>query len=113
MDGPRSVTFSKNRYPKPIEETDTICAEVEVTDNGTSIQSLPVDDCVCVALRSPMPDICARLRTLVNGEFPLPPETDEPAMDTVTGASKPSASGAMLTRPEFTVADSGINTVRL
>ena len=60
-----------------------------------------------------MPDICARLKVLVNGESPLPPETEAPAIVIVTGASKPSESGAMLTNPEFTVADSGIITVRL
>ena len=49
----------------------------------------------------------------MNGESPLPPETAEPATDTVTGASNPSESGAMLMKPVFTAADSGISTVRL
>ena len=48
----------------------------------------------------------------MNGESPLPPETAAPATDTVTGASKPSESGAMLMKPEFTDAESGISTVR-
>ena len=60
-----------------------------------------------------MPEICARLRALVNAVTPVPPETEEPAIDTVTGASKPSESGAMLTKPELTVAESGIIKVML
>ena len=49
---------------------------------------------------------------LVKAEFPDPPEIEEPATETVTGDSKPSSSGEMLTNPELTVADSGISTVR-
>ena len=48
---------------------------------------------------------------LTKGDAPEPPETDEPAIETVTGASKPSASGEMAKIPEFTEADSGIKMV--
>ena len=50
---------------------------------------------------------------LVKAEFPDPPEIEEPAIETVTGDSKPSSSGEILTNPELTVADSGISAVRL
>ena len=50
---------------------------------------------------------------LVKAEFPDPPEIEEPAIETVTGDSKPSSSGEILTKPEFTIADSGISAVRL
>ena len=113
MDGPSPVMFSKNKYPIPIDDTETVCADVDVTDNGTSTQSLPDDESEWLGLRRLMPEICARVRALVNGESPLPPETEAPATDTVTGASNPSESGAMLMKPEFTVAESGVSTVRV
>ena len=51
MEGPSPEMFSKNMYPTPIDDTETVCADVDVTDNGTSSQSLPDDDSEWLGLR--------------------------------------------------------------
>ena len=58
-----------------------------------------------------MPDIWAVLSEVRKGEFPDPPETDEPATEIETGAVKPLISGEIDTIPELMDAESGIKNV--
>ena len=113
IEGPSPETFSKNWYPIPMLETWTVCDDTEDTDKGISSHCLPVSESVWLGVRSPIPEICARLREVMNGDSPTPPDTVEPAIETVTGSTNPPISGDMETIPEVTAADSGIRTVTL
>ena len=84
---------------------------MEEMESGTSTQFLPVCESVRLGLSRPIPDIWAMLSEVKNGEFPDPPDTDDPATEIETGAMKPSISGEIETIPELMDADSGIRNV--